>query len=452
MAYEASNIPGSVIVNFLPKQCAVKVSIHNPPIYQSTIPISSTQFSFKGFSSPGSAAKLFNDSSAALISTSKTPDNQSTLDALATQLANDYYDFVSNSFDITFNGSLSVAPVAYYDFIIISMDEDDNLTRVVTPPITAYPDEMNHYDPAADQCASDPDPKTFNSGADAVDSFPCITIMAPPAKLSANLGSNPYGVPTKKPSVMKLCLEDGRLISYYQYIKKVNICCQDPVSPNPLTMTVNGSPCWSQINDIYGQRSAFQIPFPLQNTTLTWKQIPQFLLDNYIFSSSYICSQFQFSDSYWSPTFTRNCSGTATASNLYEPGIPGHSGFDEYCNPCDTAVTPPKPGTDYSFKFTYCYQLSPCSLNFSGQYGIYSLSTYMLTNGVYVIDDGFGNSRIIQVPHPCNNGRLPVCSGGVGFYYVIQNPGNSCSPFILSNATTNQNQSFSNCLPVTINA
>lgn len=146
--------------------------------------------------------KEFNDTVMASVSTdangTNSLNNQAAMDMLAQQIATDYSDWITNSFDITYNGSLNIVPVGYYNFILIDMDEDDNWTRVFSPPPTDYPDEMNHYDSSidyGDRCETYIDP--------------CVYLYGYPARLTQT------GMTTINLSLYRLCLEDGRLKCYY---------------------------------------------------------------------------------------------------------------------------------------------------------------------------------------------------------------------------------------------
>jgi hypothetical protein len=129
-----------------------------------------------------------------------TPLNQINLDNLAAQIASDYafWEYI-DSYRV-YNGILNLQPNGFYDYIMykyLVVDKEDSegdvTTTLITPPPNVYPDEMNHYDPQIN-----PQNCTYVDDCFYFYSYPWIC------------GDSCVQLPR-----YKICLEDGRLISYF---------------------------------------------------------------------------------------------------------------------------------------------------------------------------------------------------------------------------------------------
>lgn len=139
----------------------------------------------------GSQSLTFKDTALAYVTGTGDPTNKAILDALANQFGTDFLNWINFTGDVTYDGVAAVVPNGLYDEIVIDYFVEDNCkTRVMTPPPTAFPRELGHYDYPND-CTQT--------------AFPCVFFYGPPASCSGG---------SLKITRYKMCIEDGRL-SYY---------------------------------------------------------------------------------------------------------------------------------------------------------------------------------------------------------------------------------------------
>ena len=183
-------------VRFTGRLCSTNPALTYPAYYFKTVSLSSLGYSDSGFP----ATKTFHDDALALFDGAVgTPTNQSTLDALATQVAKDYYSWFTTQFDRTYSGVLNVAPVGFYDEIIIDYFEDKTTTRIHTAPYNDAPEEISHHDPAAASCTNGNWPSNY-------------------VQLYGPNGSGATSIP-----VFNIGIADGRIDS--QYVRTDNLPC-----------------------------------------------------------------------------------------------------------------------------------------------------------------------------------------------------------------------------------
>lgn len=199
--YQQSVLPGSITVCFPVKRCSGDASNDQgnettPGQYYSiTIPASAIP-AVNYITSPFNYQII--DTACALYSYPYTaptnPTNQATLQALATQIATDFYNWGSIQFDAVYNDVLGTVPNGLYDYIIIDNTPHEQSTRIKTAPYNSQPELLNHYDPATALSCS-------------YTATPCIYYYGPPAfcDSSGALNLTRY----------QICLLDGRTWSYY---------------------------------------------------------------------------------------------------------------------------------------------------------------------------------------------------------------------------------------------
>lgn len=157
----------------------------------------------------------FRDTALALYSTpGGPPSNQAAIDALAKQLAQDAIDFLSQSFDIVYNGVAAVPPNALVDILELDYGPDDLTTRIRSAPFNGAPVEYQHWDSSISGCQAD-------------DRSPGLLVDIP----GAGSGSSMQGV---------LSLEDGRLVMTYDNLASIGCGCNAVTSCAQICILVAG--------------------------------------------------------------------------------------------------------------------------------------------------------------------------------------------------------------------
>jgi hypothetical protein len=144
-------LPQQVNVVFLGRRCGLNPDANQAPSYSSAvnladITLTDTDIEVQPIGVPG-AVKTFRDFGPAIFEVvGADPINKKKLDALAYQIAQDFYDWRANSFDITYNGIAAVEPSGTVDLIEFCYHQEDCYTRIQSQPWSGEPEELAHMD------------------------------------------------------------------------------------------------------------------------------------------------------------------------------------------------------------------------------------------------------------------------------------------------------------------
>lgn len=150
-------LPSAVTVKFPAVLCdgSTPPNPDDPPYYYYTVPITSVSDSivYDFTSSPltGSpGAKIFHSATDALATAYPVVSvtNAAALDALALQVATDFYNWHALAHDVVWNGALNWQPEGFTDELIFTYHADDITTRAATGPYDADPEELAQTDNA----------------------------------------------------------------------------------------------------------------------------------------------------------------------------------------------------------------------------------------------------------------------------------------------------------------
>lgn len=181
-------LPAKIQVIYPVRRCAGVPSDNYPIWYVSSVNLSDITFTDtfitpKPIGTTGTT-KTFRDSATALYSTTAGPaSNKTALDALAKQIATDFADFRSQSFDIVYNGVAAVPPNALVDLLTVEYGVDDLKTRIQSQPLNGEPEEYQHFDPATASCTD------ANNSGKPIDPIPCHYVYGPPESCTGGGGA-----------------------------------------------------------------------------------------------------------------------------------------------------------------------------------------------------------------------------------------------------------------------
>jgi hypothetical protein len=151
----------------------------------------------------GAAGATFTirDSAVALMSVSVAdPTNKTALDDLAKTIAQAWFDWTTSPYpgDVIYNGIAVPNPSGLNDTVEWSYRAGDCSTRVVSAPLNAGRDEMQHWDPAWTGCADTSSVTTTKT--------PYVEVLGPPWKcVSGQLQVTRY----------RVSIEAGRLVQTF---------------------------------------------------------------------------------------------------------------------------------------------------------------------------------------------------------------------------------------------
>ena len=196
--YDQSGVmPSKISFRFPGRRCSGNVNQTVADFYFKTITAADAGQNFDGYP----FTKVFHEYMLALYNVGGgNPTNQMALDAFALQFAKDYYSWLGVQFDRVYSGVLNVAPVGFYDEIIIDYTEDKVTTRIHTAPYNDAPEELMHNDPANANCTD------ANNHGVPVSQLPCFYAYGPPGQcVSGHVTLTVY----------RICIIDGRLSATY---------------------------------------------------------------------------------------------------------------------------------------------------------------------------------------------------------------------------------------------
>jgi hypothetical protein len=133
-----------------------RINLDNSPssaVYVSTVTIKQAMAS-NAVGSPG--GKTIHDTCPAyyLTSGSSSPQNLAQLRALAVEIAQDFYSYKQNAFDLVYNGIVNWGAEGLSDCLEFTYDPFDVQTRIISGPINSYPEEFMHYSYASTPSSS----------------------------------------------------------------------------------------------------------------------------------------------------------------------------------------------------------------------------------------------------------------------------------------------------------
>lgn len=200
-------LPEKVSLFFTGRRCSGNPNDVTPLFYRRDVPLSTVTFTDttvdpKPLGMP-SSTHIIHDACQALWNVGvANATNKTNLDALAFKIAQDFYDYKSQSFDVVFNGICGVVPtslidVIEYTYVQVDLPKDeresetepmegtvfgitspttniDETTRVTTEPWNGDVEEMQHYDPVTKDCTD------ANNSGNPISPIPCMYYYGPP--------------------------------------------------------------------------------------------------------------------------------------------------------------------------------------------------------------------------------------------------------------------------------
>lgn len=124
-------------------------------------------------------SKSIRDTAVALWDTSRsasTPTNSTALTTLAKRIAQDYFDWATadEPGDIVLRGIVAPQPNGLIDCVEFAYTREYCYTRIQSPPMNGWPDELCHYDPATAACTD------ANNSGRSVDGTPGVDVVSGP--------------------------------------------------------------------------------------------------------------------------------------------------------------------------------------------------------------------------------------------------------------------------------
>jgi hypothetical protein len=203
----SSILPQQAVVVFRTRRCSGVPSDVWPSLYTSTVPINQgNQAGFVG-------SKIFHDTALALYNPpGSNPTNKSSLDDLAQQIASDWYNWISQQYDIVYDGIAAPDAIGLNDVIEFSYRKTDVKTRVSTHPYNIDPEELMHADPANAVCV--------DSGTLVVTKEPFIEAFVPGLTQPSATSCTTFSLAKALVGIV-----DGRLQENYIGYDTVANCC-----------------------------------------------------------------------------------------------------------------------------------------------------------------------------------------------------------------------------------
>lgn len=184
---QSAVLPEKVQVVFRGRRCYGTASTTVPGFYVSTVNLSDITLSDvsapAGLTGVTGTTQTFHDAAVALYSGAGDPSNKAALDALAKQIAQDFYDWRSIQFDTCYNGTLQVDPSGLYDCTEWVYHASDASTRTTNAPWNDAVEELQHQDPAVSGCTD-----AANAGSP-IDPVPCHYMYGPPESCTGGGGT-----------------------------------------------------------------------------------------------------------------------------------------------------------------------------------------------------------------------------------------------------------------------
>lgn len=220
-------LPAHVAVVYASRRCNGVPSDTVPDYYVKTVAIADAGWSGAGDGHTGfSGTKYFRNAALALYNVGGAdPTNKTALDSLAVQIAKDFYNWSSISFDAVYNGIVAPDMNGLMDEVEWAYDIDNCTTRLWTGPYNGQPEELAHHDPAAASCKDDLGATTRE---------PCRLVYGPKVTTSAGSTSFP---------VFELCLVGGRLQWTYVTAETIACACECDPTTSKICATITDDGC-----------------------------------------------------------------------------------------------------------------------------------------------------------------------------------------------------------------
>ncbi len=220
----SSVIYSQVQVRFRSRRCTGKASDFVPDYWIETINFDDTLGDLPS-GLVGKGVLVTKDDALALFNAGgATPTNQTVLHNLSVQLATDILSWRSVSHDITFNGIIASPPNGIMDTCEWNMTTGEITTRQITEPLNFNIEEFQHNDGTDNLLCVDV------AGQLATSKTPCIETYVPKSTIDNT------GVISAHRA--RICLEDGRLLTYYSSTDSLQCGCSAP-APSTICITVN---------------------------------------------------------------------------------------------------------------------------------------------------------------------------------------------------------------------
>lgn len=172
-------LPAQLNVYFRGRRCSGNPSDTTPAWYTSTVSLSSITFTDTGVSPKplgvSGTTAIVHDAAVALYTAGgSTPTNKTALDNLAKQIAQNFYDYRSQSFDLVYNGIVNPLPNGLIDVAEFCYTAEDQWTRVQSAAWSGDPEEYQHQDPSVSGCTD------ANNSGNPVAKVPCLEYISDP--------------------------------------------------------------------------------------------------------------------------------------------------------------------------------------------------------------------------------------------------------------------------------
>jgi hypothetical protein len=180
-------LPAQLNVYFRGRRCSGNPSDTTPTWYTSSVSLSNITFTDTAISpiplGVSGATAIVHDAAVALYAAGgSTPTNKTALDNLAKQIAQDFYDYRSESFDLVYNGIVNPLPNGLIDVAEFYYGTDDQWTRVQSVAWSGEPEEYQHQDPAVSGCMD------ANNAGNPVAKVPCVEYIGDPVTCTGGGG------------------------------------------------------------------------------------------------------------------------------------------------------------------------------------------------------------------------------------------------------------------------
>lgn len=143
----SANLPNQVQVRFPTKICPLPLcDAPNPPPYWYIKTINIEDVGFPDYEGAIGYYVAHDSAIAMYDGTGSNPTNQTDIDAIAKQIATDFYKWRSFRFDRVYNGVIAPEMDALIDTMEVVITENDAHTRLTTAPFNGEPEEFSHYD------------------------------------------------------------------------------------------------------------------------------------------------------------------------------------------------------------------------------------------------------------------------------------------------------------------
>jgi hypothetical protein len=328
-------------VRFRTRRCDGNSSDSVPLYWLETINLADILPSYLPTGIVGKGLFVCKDDALALMNVGNpTPTNSTALHALAVQIATDFINWRSVSYDITFNGTIASPPNGLTDMMEWTLLAECVSTRQITQPLNGEPEEFNHNDgPNNAGCKDTP-------GTLYVEKTPCVDVFIPLWQGTISTPS-PLGAYRSR-----VCLEDGRLIEFYETEDSLTCGCGGQTCVTTVRIDLitcyppDGNGASVVIKDQHGttiasgttagaQNTALFLNFPCDNSATYTVTITKTGFTTITQSLDIVCCQFN----YFTFNFNRNPIPQITVN--FHVASCGCTEYNTACSQCGTTNSEP---------------------------------------------------------------------------------------------------------------